>query len=112
MRGLRSTIGLLVVLVGLGAYIYFVTWKKSDTDTTAKQDKVFAGLQADKIESGVSVGDDEVKAVLDRMNASKGTEEYRVGEIFLSATPATQAARGSTPALAVVAASALLKARR
>jgi peptidyl-prolyl cis-trans isomerase SurA len=25
------------------------------------------------------------------MNASKGTEEYRVGEIFLSATPATQA---------------------
>ena len=25
------------------------------------------------------------------MNASKGTEEYRVGEIFLSATPATEA---------------------
>ena len=47
-------------------------------------------LQADKIESGVSVGDDEVKAVLDRMNASKGTEEYRVGEIFLSSTPYTE----------------------
>ena len=47
-------------------------------------------LQHDKIESGVSVGDDEVKAVLDRLNASKGTEEYRVGEIFLSATPYTQ----------------------
>lgn len=46
-------------------------------------------LQQAKIESGVSVGDDEVKAVLDRLNASKGTEEYRVGEIFLSATPAT-----------------------
>ena len=44
-------------------------------------------LQHDKIESGVSVGDDEVKAVLDTLNASKGTEEYRVGEIFLSATP-------------------------
>ena len=28
MRGLRSTIALLVVLVGLGAYIYFVTWKQ------------------------------------------------------------------------------------
>lgn len=50
MRGLRSTIALLVVLVGLGAYIYFVTWKKSDTDTGSKQEKVFAGLQADKIE--------------------------------------------------------------
>jgi peptidyl-prolyl cis-trans isomerase SurA len=47
-------------------------------------------LQQAKIESGVSVGDDEVKAVLDRMNAAKGTEEYRVGEIFLSATPYTQ----------------------
>jgi peptidyl-prolyl cis-trans isomerase SurA len=48
-------------------------------------------LQRAKIESGVSVGDDEVKAVLDKMNASKGTEEYRVGEIFLSASPATEA---------------------
>jgi peptidyl-prolyl cis-trans isomerase SurA len=47
-------------------------------------------LQRDKIESGVSVGDDEVKSVLDKMNASKGTEEYRVGEIFLSSTPYTQ----------------------
>ena len=27
MRGLRSTIALIVVLAGLGAYIYFVTWK-------------------------------------------------------------------------------------
>lgn len=47
-------------------------------------------LQRDKIESGVSVGDDEVKSVLQKMNASKGTEEYRVGEIFLSSTPYTQ----------------------
>ncbi|HZU50672.1 MAG TPA: peptidylprolyl isomerase [Sphingomicrobium sp.] len=47
-------------------------------------------LQHEKIESGVTVGDDEVKAVLDKLNASKGTEEYRVGEIFLSASPATE----------------------
>jgi peptidyl-prolyl cis-trans isomerase SurA len=47
-------------------------------------------VQRAKIESSVSVGDDEVKAVLDKLNASKGTEEYRIGEIFLSATPATQ----------------------
>ena len=45
-------------------------------------------LQNAKID--VSVGDDEVKAVIDKLNASKGTEEYRVGEIFLSATPATE----------------------
>ena len=48
-------------------------------------------LQRAKIESSVSVGDDEVKAVLDRLNASKGTEEYHVGEIFLSSTPDNQA---------------------
>jgi len=47
-------------------------------------------LQRDKIESGVSVGDDEVKAVLDKLTASKGTQEYRVGEIFLSSTPYTE----------------------
>jgi len=47
-------------------------------------------LQHAKIENTVDVGDDEVKAVHDKLNASKGTEEYRVGEIFLSSTPATE----------------------
>ena len=46
-------------------------------------------LQSAKIESGISVGDDEVKAVIERLEASKGTEEYKVSEIFLSATSAT-----------------------
>jgi len=45
-------------------------------------------LQRAKIENSVSVGDEEVKAVLDRMNAAKGTQEYRVGEIFLAGTQA------------------------
>lgn len=45
----------------------------------------WARLQQKRIESTVSVGDEEVKAVLDKLNASKGTEEYRVGEIYLSA---------------------------
>lgn len=48
-------------------------------------------LQRQKIESQVSVGDDEVKAVIDRLNATKGASEYRVGEIYLEATPANQA---------------------
>ncbi len=44
-------------------------------------------LQSAKIESGVSVGDDEVKAVIDKLEAAKGTEEFRVGEIYLAANP-------------------------
>lgn len=45
----------------------------------------WARLQQKRIESTVSVGDDEVNAVLDRLNASKGLQEYKVGEIYLSA---------------------------
>jgi peptidyl-prolyl cis-trans isomerase SurA len=47
-------------------------------------------LQSAKIESGVSVGDEEVKAVISRLEASKGTEEFKVGEIYLSATPGNE----------------------
>jgi Domain of unknown function (DUF4340) len=50
MRGLKTTIGLTVVLGGLFAYIYFVTWKQPADDTSSKQEKVFAGLQTDKID--------------------------------------------------------------
>jgi hypothetical protein len=55
MRRLWSTLALIVVLVGLGAYIYFVTWKQDDSSSSAsKQDKVFAGLAADKV-NGLTV---------------------------------------------------------
>src|SRR4051812_46577930 len=50
MRGLRSTIALLVVLIGLGAYIYFVTSKMPDSGTaTATKEKVFPGVEAGNI---------------------------------------------------------------
>lgn len=42
-----------------------------------------------KVEPFVSVSDDEVNAIVSRLNASKGATEYRIGEIFLSGTPAT-----------------------
>lgn len=44
MRGLKSTLALLVVLIGLGAYIYFVTWKQDDSTST--QEKVFQSFDA------------------------------------------------------------------
>src|SRR6185369_13314704 len=44
-----------------------------------------------KVEPFVNVGDDEVKSLIDRLDAQKGTQEYRVQEIFLSATPDTNA---------------------
>jgi hypothetical protein len=48
MRGLWSTLALTVVLAGLGAYIYFQLWNKTE-DTGSKQEKVFASLDAGKI---------------------------------------------------------------
>lgn len=39
----------------------------------------------------VNVSQDEVKSVVDRMNAAKGSEEMRIGEIYLSAAPENQA---------------------
>jgi len=40
----------------------------------------------------INVSEEEVKEVLDRLKAAKGTDEYRIGEIFLSATDETKAA--------------------
>ena len=39
----------------------------------------------------VNVGEEEVQEVIDRLNASRGTSEYHVFEIFISATPETAA---------------------
>lgn len=44
-----------------------------------------------KVEPTVTVSEYEVKAVIDRLNASKGTVEYHVGEIYLSSTPENSA---------------------
>src|SRR4051812_13327947 len=53
MRGLKTTIALVVVLGGLFAYIYFVTWKQPEGGagaSAAKLEKVYTGLQADKVD--------------------------------------------------------------
>ena len=49
MRGLRSTLVLLVVLLCAGGYAYYIS-KKPAEDSSSKQEKVFGTIQADKIE--------------------------------------------------------------
>ena len=49
MRGLKSTVALLVLLIGLGAYIYFVTWESTGGDSSTRE-KVFAGVDPAQIE--------------------------------------------------------------
>jgi hypothetical protein len=49
MRGLRTFLGLLIILIALGAYLYFVESKRTPGDSATKKEKVFA-VEADKIE--------------------------------------------------------------
>ncbi|WP_265563092.1 peptidylprolyl isomerase [Sphingomicrobium arenosum] len=48
-------------------------------------------LQQMKIADYVNVGEEEIQAILDKMEAARGQTEYRVGEIFFSSTPANDA---------------------
>lgn len=66
----------------------------SSPDTLKRQihgEMAWARLQRNKIEPFVNVSEDEVQAVIERLNAAKGTQEFKVSEIFLSATPETAA---------------------
>ncbi|MGB2713426.1 MAG: DUF4340 domain-containing protein [Vicinamibacterales bacterium] len=49
MRGLRTFLGLVVILVVLGAYLYFVESKRTPGDEGPKKEKVFS-VEADKID--------------------------------------------------------------
>ncbi|MET0249375.1 MAG: peptidylprolyl isomerase [Sphingobium sp.] len=42
------------------------------------------------IQPFVNVSEDEVKSMIDRLNQAKGSDEFRIGEIYLSATPENQ----------------------
>ena len=44
-------------------------------------------LLSRNVRPSANVSDDEVIAIIERIKATKGTDEYRLGEIYLSATP-------------------------
>ena len=47
-------------------------------------------LQRRQIAPFINVSEEEVRELLARMEESRGTDEYRIGEIFLASTPATR----------------------
>ena len=68
---------------------------KGSSDRSVKRqirgEMAWARLQSRKIEPFVNVGEEEVESIIERLQASKGEQEYRIAEIFLSATPETMA---------------------
>lgn len=72
----------------------FVKSKGSSANSLKRQIRAemsWRNVLSRKVEPFVNVGDDEVKAIIDKLDSQKGTEEYHVQEIYLSATPDTDA---------------------
>jgi peptidyl-prolyl cis-trans isomerase SurA len=66
----------------------------SSPETLKRQihgEMAWSRLQHSRIEPFVNVSEEEVQSVINRLNAAKGTQEFKVSEIFLSATPETAA---------------------
>ena len=68
---------------------------KGSSDASIKRqihgELAWSRLQRRQIEPFVNVSEEEVQTVIARLNAARGTQEYRVSEIFISATPETAA---------------------
>lgn len=74
----------------VAAFDDYLRTRGSSTDTLKQQIKgelAWSRLLRRNIQPFINVGEEEVNAIIARLNASKGTTEYRVGEIYMSSTP-------------------------
>jgi len=75
--------------------VQFAAYLRSagSSDTSIKRqiqgELAWSRLQRRQIEPFVNVSEEEVQAVIARLNAARGSKEYKVSEIFISATPET-----------------------
>ncbi len=73
----------------LDAFDQYLRTQGSSTATLKRQIKgelAWSRLLRRNIQPFINVGDEEVNTIIERLNASKGTTEYRIGEIYMSAT--------------------------
>lgn len=73
----------------INAFDQYLRTQGSSTDTLKRQIKgelAWSRLLRRNIQPFINVGDEEVNSIIARLNASKGTNEYRIGEIYMSAT--------------------------
>ncbi|WP_093316001.1 peptidylprolyl isomerase [Sphingomonas jatrophae] len=73
------------------AYLKTVGSSENSIKRQIEGELAWRRLLGRRVEPFVAVGEDEVRAILNRLEAAKGTQEYRVGEIFLAATPENDA---------------------
>ncbi len=74
----------------IAAFDAYLRSQGSSTDTLKRQIKgelAWSRLLRRNIQPFVNVGNEEVNAIIERLNASKGKTEYRIGEIYMAANP-------------------------
>lgn len=70
----------------LDAYLTKIGSSSASLKRQIRGELAWQRLLRRNVQPFVNVSDEEVRDVMNRMQQQKGTEEYRVGEIFLSAT--------------------------
>ena len=76
----------------LKAFDAFLLTKGSSSNTLKRQIKgelAWSRLLRRNVQPFINIGDEEVNAIIERLNASKGKNEYRIGEIYMSANAET-----------------------
>lgn len=85
-------------VAGMDAYLARIGSSPASLKRQIQGEIAWQRLLGRNVAPFVNVSDEEVREVLKRLEESRGSDEYRVGEIFLSATPETQAAVGQNAA--------------
>lgn len=81
----------------INAFDQYLRSQGSSTDTLKRQIKgelAWSRLLRRNIQPFINVGDEEVNTIIERLNASKGSTEFRIGEIYMSANQETAAQVG------------------
>lgn len=77
--------------VGFDKYLRTIGSAPASLHHQIQAELAWSRLLRRNISPFVNVSDDEVKGIISRLNDSRGSTEYRLGEIYLSATPENEA---------------------
>ena len=71
----------------LSEYLRTLGSSEASVKRQIRGEYAWARLQRNQIQPFVNISEDEVKSVIERLQASKGQQKYKIGEIFMSAPP-------------------------
>jgi peptidyl-prolyl cis-trans isomerase SurA len=74
-------------ITAMDAYLARVGSSPASLKRQIRGELAWQRLLRRNVQPFINVSDEEVKELMDRLNAAKGTEEYRIGEIYFAASP-------------------------